>query len=225
MGSKTVLTSVLALALAAALVACDSDKSNESTASDAALDSSASAKDANTKSDATATATPANTQPKRARATSPSGATMREEPPLDVSKYLTKKDVQSLTRGAVVSEHLEGKAPSPTYNAIHLHPGGRDFYGAGLQVWKLDDAKDAQKRVQSLRKQYLAVKAAPKDAPVTGNRAFVADRGGIKSYVFAVKTDNGQSYVTAVSCGEQFCKKGWDEVFGLAKKVEGRLEK
>lgn len=219
MASTKTLTIALLLTVAAASAACDNDKSADKSAADVSV-VDASAPKAAAKEDATDTG--ANADDARQQASSPRGATVEQQPPLDISSYLSEKDLAKLTTGSVIAQPLVGKTPSPTYNATRLAVGGRDWYGAGLQVWKLDDKSEAANRLKNLRTQYLGVDNAPKGAPVGGDRAFVAERAGIQTYVFI--PNNAPDHIAAVSCGQDLCKRGWKDVFSLADKVDKRAK-
>lgn len=223
MGSKRLLTAGL-IGLALLTGGCDDEKSAETTATDVAglADAQRTAEQAQKKQERP---DPQKAKEKvdkeRTSASSPSSATVGAQPPLDISNLLTREDVEKFTRGSVVSEALAGKEPSPEYNAIHLHPGGRTFYGAGLQVWKLDSKKAAIARIESLSEQYLAVDEPPEAAPFEGDADFISERAGITSYVFAA--GDKPAYAVAVSCGDQFCKKP-EQLFELSKTVRARLD-
>jgi hypothetical protein len=222
MTSKKTLLTTCALLLIG-LSACD-DKPEGEARVDAGVDATKTAQKAQKKAEAEQPSASKNAPDpeKRTSASSPKGATVAEEPPLDISKLLTTKDFEDFTRTSMVREQLVGKPPSPTYNAVHLHPSGRNFYGAGLQVWKAESSEAAVERALQLREQYLAVEDAPKDGPVDNERAFVSDRAGILTYVFPF-SEGDQSYVLAVSCGEKLCKKGFEDVAELAEVVVERL--
>lgn len=221
MTSKTLLIACAILLLA--LPACD-DKSGEKSEADVGVDAKQLAKQAQKKSADEEPDAPARQPDADARTTasSPSRATVNEQPPLDISKLLTKDDFEKLTRTSIVREPLVGKEPGPDYNAARLHPVGSNAYGAGLQVWKMENPEVAVERVQQMRQQYLAVDEVPNDGPIDSEQAFISDRAGVLTYAFPVE-EGDNSYVVAVSCGEKLCKKGFEDVAGLADTVIGRL--
>ena len=219
---SSIIAATLLLALGL-ISGCD-DESKEQPADAGGADGSAQADTSGASEDTTVTdkkKATADPQPARPKATSPSRATVSAEAPLDVSEYLVESDLSKLVKGKVSTEPLVGTEPSPDYNAIRLHPGKGNVYGAGLQLWKLDNAKAARARLDKLRAQYLGVDNAPASAPVRGKRAFVSERAGIRSYVFATRKP---AHLIAVSCDQETCKN-WKDVMGLAKKVQIRLSK
>ncbi len=218
MASKKLLTICALLLLA--LAACDDKADGDGAPADAAgINDAETAEQSQKKAPAKKAEDPAeDTAPKRTTASSPNNATVNEEPPLDISKLLTVEDFSQMTRAKLVEDPLVGKAPSPDYNAIHVHQAGRNFYGAGLQVWKIDAPKAAVKRVEQMSQQYLGVED-PSGKPVADATAqFLSNRAGILTHVFAL-----DGYVVAVSCGEKFCKDGEKDLFEISKKVAGRF--
>lgn len=160
----------------------------------------------------------------RPSATSPNGAEVSVNPPLEISSFLNKKDLSTLTPAEIAVGKLTGKPATPTYNSIHLYPDDGAGYGVGLQVWSFKKDSTSVEFVTRMRAQYLGVKDAPGDAPTGGERAFISARGGIENYIFAPNMP-GESphYVLAISCGEDLCKKGWADVKLLANTVEKRV--
>jgi hypothetical protein len=204
----------------AALGACDADKSSDATrdvsvARDVAREDGKSApKEAKAESET-------ESKPSRPVASSPGVARVDAEPPLDVSGLLKKDDLGDLTSAEVEVSDLIGKSPTPTYNATRLHPADGDLYGVGLQVWELGSDSESVDFVGQMRAQYLGVEDAPKDAPTGNSRSFISSRSGIRIYVFAPEGEAG--YAAAVSCGDEFCEQGWEDLKGLVEKVDARL--
>ncbi|WP_133621926.1 hypothetical protein [Bradymonas sediminis] len=157
----------------------------------------------------------------RPSATSPNGAEVALEPPLEIAGMLQSEDLKALNAGEISSEKLAGKAATPTYNSVRLFPKKGSSYGVGMQVWKFEDDSKAVDFVAHMRPQYLGVEDAPADAPTPGERAFVASRAGIQNYVFAPK--DGAHHVFALSCSDDFCKGGWSDLKTLASTVEKRV--
>jgi hypothetical protein len=147
--------------------------------------------------------------------------TITEKPPLDVESLLTPEDLGQLVSGSYESTKLPGRKPSPTYNARRLRPGDGSDYGAGLQIWAVDDASKAKSKLDDLRKQYLNVGDPPKDkvGPFQG-RSFLAQRGGIRNFGFRVSEP---TRIVVVSCSVRTCES-IDTLVRLAKRVEGRIQ-
>jgi|GEM_PF-3714428 len=157
----------------------------------------------------------------RPSATSPNGAEVALEPPLDISGLLKSEDLSALTTAKISTEKLSGTPATPTYNSTRLFPESGEDYGVGLQVWTFEKERDALEFVAQMRAQYLGVKDAPADAPTQGARAFLAARGGIENYIFA--PENAANHVLAISCGADFCTNGWADLKILASTVGARV--
>jgi ribosomal protein S19E (S16A) len=159
----------------------------------------------------------------RTSASSPGGATVAKQAPLEASLYFDQHDIPRLSKRAQVeSSALVGKEASPSYGSVRIHVPSDDDFGAALQLWKLDEDKPAEAEIERMRDQYLGVKDAPKNAPVRREKAFLSTRAGITTYVFAAKGKSA-GFVAAVSCGERVCPNGWSDVSRLSKTVFERI--
>ena len=205
------------MAIGLAVWACDDDKSQkagaDATTSDAAVGKEKSAEKSGTPDTS-------SDEPFRTKGSSEKPAKVDPNPPLEVEGLIVQKDVKALSGDPLTTTRLAGRAPGPTYNALRVYPKGRDEYGAAVQLWKLDDAKAAAKRVGELRPQYLGTDDPSKsDAPVKDRSAFISQRQGIWQYVFSPRNT---PYVAAVSCHEKFCGD-WKVLYELGSKINQRL--
>lgn len=153
-------------------------------------------------------------------ATADRSGTLKPEPPLEIDGLMKSDDVASVADGKDFrTTKLPGREPGPNYNAQRLRPPQGDDYGAGLQVWSFSSEKEAKKRLEELRSQYLAVQDPPDSAGPLADSGFVSARSGIRNFVFSV---DSPARVVAVSCSEAVCDSN-ETLAKLARRVAGRV--
>jgi hypothetical protein len=161
----------------------------------------------------------------RMAASSAGGGVVNQEPPLAVDTFIDAADLDSFLDKTAEPKPLVGADPSPDYNAVRYQPEGKELFGIGLQMWKLDDRGAAKARLEQMRDQYLNVSGAPKtlSSPIDG--AFRSQRGDITTVVFALPLpESDAAYVVALSCSDQVCEP--EETFGeLAELLERGVQK
>ncbi len=213
---------IAVLLLSAATAACD-NKSSQDDASDVSVFEDAEPSQAGAEDQAPKQDDAPEPDRQRTTATSPGDGVVTEQPPLDIYRYMDEEQVAEFVSAEVSRQSLAGNKPSPTYNATHFQGEDRNSFGVGLQLWKLANREEALARVDDLREQYLNVEEAPEGSPIDEEMAFISERAGILSYVFATG-DDSQGFVAAVSCGEQMCDNGIEQHFEIANLMLERIE-
>jgi hypothetical protein len=147
------------------------------------------------------------------------GASAAEPPPLDVTGYLSRTDLERVVPKAL-SKHklrraaLPGVKPSPTYNALYYAPAKGDDFGVGVQVWRDRNLVDSRTRFNTMRATWTNVVKTNK---IT-EQGFRSHFGDVVTLVFA---DSRRPLVAAVTCDVAVCKA--DELIELATRVKTRL--
>ncbi len=154
-------------------------------------------------------------------ASTPTNATVSRQPPLDISTLLLPSDVEKiLGQKKLKVEALVGQPATADYNGLRIvvENNKTPMFGAGLQVWKFADLGAASAQLGKLKDQYLGVQAIPADLQKTAGDGFIAERGGIRSYLVIAPPN----HIIALSCEKDLCQN-WADLLELARIVQSRL--
>jgi hypothetical protein len=196
--TRSIIVAAVALFVAAG---CDSDSNSDETdaGSGDALQTEQ-ADEPDTGSEDARTANAPDSGDDRPSATANEPGTIDEEPPLQVQEFLPIDQVQKLDKSREYTRSfLPGAEPGPSYNALRIHPAQGDDYGAGLQVWKLEDEGKAVEKFKQLKKQYLDVGAGLQNIDA---KTFTSTRDDIQNVVVHPE---GERFVYTVSCSKNLC--------------------
>lgn len=131
---------------------------------------------------------------------------------LDITARLRARDIQAATgtKDEFVPALLQGIKPSPTYGRARLAPVDRAHYGVGLQVWRVENAAKADKRLALHAKTYRG--AAPHKG--IGRAAILAKQHTIHHLSWIQK---GDAEVLTLTCDERLCSV--PQLLALAKRL------
>ncbi len=138
------------------------------------------------------------------------------EPALDLTGFLTLRDLENRLEKAPLMRHddLPGIKPTQGYNAIYFAPAKGNAFGVALQVWRDPSLIDSRTRFNTQKN--TASNAV--DTQVLGDLAFRSYFGGVVSLTFV---DARQPLVATLSCSVKLCNK--DQFIALARTVAERM--
>jgi hypothetical protein len=144
------------------------------------------------------------------------GTTNKNQPVLDVSKYLSVQNVRTLTGERTLTSmgRLKGIETGEGYNSIYFAPSVRSNFGVSLQVWKERIRRDANQRYTKMRADF----PNPEDTTALGGKSFISYFDDIISLTFA---DLTKRVIVSVSCSQKICTG--DQLLSLANAVKEKL--
>jgi len=145
-----------------------------------------------------------------------SGGTKKNQPVLDVSRFLSVQDVRTLTGERTLTSmgHLKGISTSEGYNSAYFAPSVRANFGVSLQVWKERIRRDANQRYAQMRADFPNAE----DTTALGGKSFISYFDDIISLTFA---DLTKRVIVSVSCSQKICTG--DQLLSMANAVKEKL--
>ena len=140
----------------------------------------------------------------------------RPDPPLDVTGYLTVRDLELALgkKHKFRRDQLVGSKPTTSYNSLYYAAADGKRFGVSVQVWRDKSLVDSRTRFNTMRNTYTDVVATNR---VT-EQGFRAYFGEVVTLVFA---DPRKPVVASVSCSVKLCSP--KSIIELSRRVAERL--